>query len=197
MKKIILPIAIATWVAALTVTVLTCVFARAAERPARALDVAVDQQSIRINGVELRSGPRVGKSRYLSLQAAEKVLGAPQDTYTAGLGVTVSAWTDVGIHLQRGFRGSDEGKLFKFQIWFDDSYDKNENKHSGKFVGHVRVEGVDITPDTGFDSVRPELEKICFTVTEHPYIIEAAKAQIRIFTVGTTNKIDRVETWCL
>ncbi len=125
-----------------------------------------------------------------------KALGPVTETYVAGLGVTVFAWTDVGIHLQRGFRGSDEGKLFKFQLWLDDTYDKNEDKHSGRFGGHVRVEGVDLTSETPFDRVRPELEKIGFTVTEHPYLVEAAKGQIRIFTVGKTNKIERVEAWC-
>jgi hypothetical protein len=98
--------------------------------------------------------------------------------------------------LQRGFRGSDRGKLFKFQLWLDDAYDKNEDKRSGKFVGNVRVEGLDITPETSFDRIRSELEKIGFIVTDHPYVIEAAKGEIRIFTGGTTNRIERVETWC-
>jgi hypothetical protein len=186
----------ATRALSVCIILLALAFADAAPTASRTLDVVVDQSSIRLNGVELRSGPRAGSSRYLSLKAAEKVLGAPQDTYLAGLGVTVFAWTDVGIHLQRGFRGSDKGKIFKFQLWLEDSYNKNEAKRSGKFTGHAHVEGLDITSETSFDSIRPALEQIGFSITEHPYIIEAAKGQITIFTVGTTNKIKRIEAWC-
>jgi hypothetical protein len=117
-----------------------CVAAHASAQ--RALDIVVAQGSVRINGIELRSGPREGTLRYISLEAAEKALGPPQDTYLAGLGVRVYAWRDAGIHMQRGFRGSDKGKIFKFQVWFDDYYDKAENKHSGKFNGRVRIEGI-------------------------------------------------------
>jgi hypothetical protein len=183
-------------VVALSSTLFASGFAGASEYAARSLDVVITQQSVRVNGYELRTGPRAGTARYLSLQAAKEVLGPPQDIYPAGLGVTVFAWTDVGIHLQRGFRGSDKGKLFKFQVWLDDTDDKNEKKRSGKFVGHLRVEGVDIAPETTFDTIRPELQKVGFDITEHPNVIEAAKGQIRMFTVGTTNKIERVEAWC-
>src|SRR5207247_8563958 len=79
--------------------------------PPQSLDVVISQHSVRINGVELRSSPRAGTRRYISLESAEKVLGPPQDTYPAGLGVRVYAWRDVGIHVQRGFRGSDKGKI--------------------------------------------------------------------------------------
>src|SRR5947208_14901266 len=109
--------------------------------PPQSLDVVISQHSVRINGVELRSGPPAGIRRYISLESAEKVLGPPQDTYLAGLGVTVYAWPDPGIHVQRGFRGSDKGKIFKFQVWFQDTYSKNEDKHSGNFTGHVRKIG--------------------------------------------------------
>src|SRR5437016_8432554 len=112
------------------------------------LSVTISQSSIRINGVELRSGPKGDGGRYISLAAAEKVLGKPQDTYVAGLGVHVYAWRDAGIHMQRGFRGSDKGKIFKFQVWFVDTYDKDNDKHSGKFSGRVQLDGLDITPDT-------------------------------------------------
>jgi hypothetical protein len=186
----------ATRVAAVTVALVVWSAAARSDAGPRRLDVLVTESSIRVDGVELRSGPRAGAARYLSLDAAKRVLGPPQDTYPAGLGVMVFAWTDVGVHLQRGFRGSDKGKLFKFQVWLDETYDKNESKHSGKFAGRVRVEGVEITPDTSFDTVRPELEKAGFAVTEHPYVFEAAKGRIRLFTVGTTNRIERVEAWC-
>ncbi len=163
---------------------------------AAAFTVTISKSSIRINDVELRSGPQAGTGRYISLDAAEKVLGPPRDTYLAGLGVTVYAWPQVGIHMQRGFRGSDKGKIFKFQVWLQDAYSKNEDKHSGKFTGHVRVEGLDITPDTTFDSIRGQLEKAGFEITEYPHVISAKKGDISIFTVDTTNKIERVEAWC-
>jgi hypothetical protein len=186
----------ATRVTAVSFALFASTLAGPSELTEQSLDVVITGQSVRLNGVELRSGPRAGTVRYLSLQAAKKVLGSPQDIYLAGLGVTVFAWTDVGIHLQRGFRGQDKGKLFKFQLFLDDTYDKNEDKHSGKFTGHARVESVNITPETTFDSIRPELEKLGFIITEHPDVIEAAKAQLRILTFGTTNKIERVEAWC-
>jgi len=160
------------------------------------LSVAISQSSIRINGVELRIGPQGASGRYISLGAAEKVLGRPQDTYIAGLGVRVYAWRDAGIHLQRGFRGSDKGKIFKLQVWFVDTYDKDEDKHSGEFTGHVRLEGLDITPDTTLDSVRSQLEKVGFEITEDQNVISAKKGEITIFTVETTNKIQRIEAWC-
>jgi hypothetical protein len=165
--------------------------------PRQALNLAVSQGSIQIDGIELRSGSNVGTVRYISLSAAEKALGRPQDTYVAGLGVRVYAWPNVGIHLQRGWRGSEKGKIFKFQVWFDNSYDKAENKYSGRFHGHVRVEGLDISPETKFDSIRGRLEKLGYHVTEYPSVIAAEKGEIQIFTVGTTNKIERVEAWCL
>src|SRR5919198_896388 len=160
------------------------------------LSVTISQSSIRINGGELRSGPQGANGRYISLAAAEKVLGRPQDTYVAGLGVRVYAWLEAGIHVQRGFRGSDKGKIFKFQVWFVDTYDKNEDKHSGKFSGHVQLDGLDITPDTTFDSIRSELEKAGFEITENSNVISAKKGEITIFTVETKNKIERIEAWC-
>ena len=41
----------------------------------RKLNVALSQGSSRINGVELRPGPKVGVLRFFSLRAAEKALG--------------------------------------------------------------------------------------------------------------------------
>jgi hypothetical protein len=55
------------------------------------LSLTISQSSIRINGVELRSRPQGTSGHYISLAAAEKVLGKPQDTYVAGLGVRVYA----------------------------------------------------------------------------------------------------------
>ena len=160
------------------------------------LSVTISQSSIRINSVELRSAPKGDGGRYISLAAAEKVLGKPQDTYVAGLGVHVYAWRDAGIHMQRGFRGSDKGKIFKFQVWFVDTYHKDNDKHSGKFSGHVQLDGLDITPDTTFDSIRGQLEKAGFEITDDQNVISAKKGEITIFTVETTNKIERIEAWC-
>jgi hypothetical protein len=160
------------------------------------LSVAISRSSIRINGVELRNGSQGTSGKYISLASAEKVLAQPQATYVAGLGVHVYAWRDAGIHVQRGFRGSDKGKIFKLQVWFVDTYDKDEDKHSGKFSGHVQFDGLDIIPDTTFDSIRGQLEKAGFEITEYPNVISAKKGDITIFTVETTNKIERIEVWC-
>ena len=46
----------------------------------------------------------------------------------ARLGVRVYARRDAGIYMQRGFRGSDKGRIFKFQVWFVDIYDKDKDK---------------------------------------------------------------------
>jgi hypothetical protein len=160
------------------------------------LSVTISDTSIRINSVELRNGPQGASGKYISLAAAKKVLGQPQDTYVAGLGVRVYAWRDAGIHLQRGFRGSDKGKVFKFQIWFVDAYDKDKNKHSGKFTGRVQLDGLEITPDTTFGSIRSQLEKAGFEINDDQNVISAKKGDITIFTVETTNKIERIEAWC-
>jgi hypothetical protein len=182
-------------IAAIFVAFSFCLAQGASDVAPRTLNVIVTDRSVRLDGVELRSGPRAGSTHYLSLDAAKRVLGPPQDTYLAGLGVTVFAWTDVGIHLQQGFRGSDEGKLFKFQVWLEDVADQ-EHKQSGKFRGRIRVEGVDISPGSTLDSVRPALKRAGFQITSHPNVIEAAKGQVRIFTIDTTNKLERIEAWC-
>jgi hypothetical protein len=181
---------------ALFVAVVLSALVAGSSSAAGPLSVTISQRSITINGVDLRSGPRSSNGRYISLAAAEKVLGRPQDTYVAGLGVHVYAWRDAGIHMQRGFRGSDNGKIFKFQVWFVDTYDKNEDKHSGKFSGHIQLDGLDITPDTTFDSIRGQLEKAGFEISDNQNVISAKKGDITIFTVEATNRIERVEAWC-
>lgn len=159
----------------------------------RSIAIVITQGSIRVNGIELRSNQRGDIPRFLSLEAAEKALGQPQDNYPAGLGVQVSAWRDLGIHLQRGWRGPEKGKLFKFQVWLDDHYDKDEGKHSGKFIGRVQVEGVDIASESTLDSVRANLEKRGFSVSKKG----AEKGEIKIFAVNGSNRIERIEIWCL
>jgi len=166
---------------------------------ADAPSISVSQSSIRINGRELRIGPKADAGRYISLSSIEKELGAPQDTYEAGLGVRVYSWPELGIQVQRGWRGPEKGKIFKFQVYFEDDYSQTEDKHSGKFSGHVQVEGLDITSNSEFNDIRPELEKAGFKITEYPKelnIIGAENRTIRIFTVNTTNRIKRLEIWC-
>ena len=158
--------------------------------------VTISENSIRIHGVELRTGPQASTGKSISLSAAEKVLGPPQDNYVAGLGLHVYAWRDAGIHVQRGFRGPENGKILKFQVWFVNDYDRAEDKHTGKFTSVVDVEGIDIEPDTTFDSIRDALQKAGFEITENADVTIAKKGDISIFTVETTNKIQRVEAWC-
>src|SRR5262249_30013856 len=129
-------------------------------------------------------------------EAAHQALGPAEDTYIAGLGVTVLAWPSAGIHIQRGFRGPEKDKLFKLQVWFNDYYSKAEAKHSGSFSGHVHVDGLNISPGSTFDSIRTDLQKAGFDIVDYPHVISAKKGAITIFTVDTTNKIDRVEVWC-
>ena len=71
-----------------------CCIDRAAYRPVHWCcppNITISETSIGINGVELRSGPRSPTGRYISLSAAEKMIGSPQDNYIAGLGVRVYA----------------------------------------------------------------------------------------------------------
>jgi hypothetical protein len=164
----------------------------AQQNASRLLHVTLLQGSGRINGVELRTGPKVGVPRFFSLRAAEKALGAPEDTYVPR-GVRVYAWRSVGIHLQRGWRGPEKDRLFKLQVYFDDDYDRFVDKHTGAFSGSVRVEGVDIHAGTLLQSVRPQLESIGFQVTEDT----AEKGEIKILAINPARRIDRIEQWCL
>src|SRR5262245_65745671 len=104
------------------------------------LSVTISESSIRINGVELRNGSQGGGGRYISLTAAENAFGRPQDIYVAGPGVRVYAWRDAGIHMQKGFRGSDKGKIFKLQVWFVDAYDKDKDKQAVRLSEHVKID---------------------------------------------------------
>jgi hypothetical protein len=157
--------------------------------------IDISNTSIRVNNVEIRTGPQAGTGRYISLDAVESVLGPSREPYGAGR-VAVYAWPESGFHVQEGFRGAEEGKIFKFQVYLHDTYSEIEDKHSGKFSGQVHVEGLDITSDTTFDSIRVALEKAGFEIKEYPAVVIAEKGRIRILTVGTTNEIQRVEVWC-
>ncbi len=153
-------------------------------QPPVALTISVTETSIKIGDIELRKGPPQGKYRYISPAAAEKALGPVTE-----------------IHLQEGIRGAEKGKIFKLQVYMEDDYDARSEKNSGKFNGHVQVEGVDIGPGTTFDSVRDELKKEGYKITEQPDLSYAQKSgpwgQIQIFTAGGSGKIGRVEVWCL
>jgi hypothetical protein len=98
-------------------------------------------------------------------------------------------------HAKR-FPSSGKGKIFKLQVWFVDTYDKDADKHSGKFSGHVQLGGLEITADTTFDSICGQLEKAGFEITEDSNVMSVKKGEITIFTVETTNRIERVEAWC-
>jgi len=172
---------------------LTVLSPLSAESRSRLPAIDIGEKSIRIDGVEIRTA----RNGYISLPVVEMLLGKPQDIYPAGLGVRVHAWRDLGIHMQRGWRGAEKGKLFKFQVWLVDYYDKAEDKHSGRFTGDIMVEGVNIAPGSTLNSLRPQLASAGFHIAEHPGVIEAEKGQISIFTVDTTNKLQRVEAWCL
>jgi hypothetical protein len=158
--------------------------------------VSITETSIKIGDIELRSGPPQGKYRYISLAAAEKALGPATDRYSPGR-VLVYARPNLGIHLQEGMRGAEEGKIFKFHVYFEDEYDARSEKNSGKFNGQVRVDGLDIGPATAFESIRNELKKKGYKITEQPELSYAKKSgpwgQILIFKSGTSGKISRVE----
>jgi hypothetical protein len=162
-------------------------------------EITLSQGSIRINGIELRTDSRAGATRYISFAAAERALGQPQDRYAAGLGVRVYAWRDLGLHLQRGWRGPEKDKIFKFQVWFSDYYDKTADKrsgtHSGTFKGHVNVEGLQIGPETTLDAIGEQLDKKGFVMTKYPYATSATKGEVTIWTVETSNKIERIEVF--
>ena len=158
--------------------------------------IVVSPNSIRIGRIELRSGPRQRTSKYISLAAAERVLGYPDDQYTAGLGVTVYSWRKCGIHLQKGWRGDDKGKVFKFQVYLHNDIDRLDGKSTHKFLGHVQVDGLDISATTKFDDIREELQERGCSVKTEAEDTSADKGAVSIFTVGTTNEIERVEVWC-
>lgn len=164
----------------------------AQQKASRLRDVTLSQGSSRINGVELRTGSKVGVLHFFSLRAGENALGAPEDTYVPR-GVRVYAWRSVGIHLQRGWRGPEKDGLFKLQVYFDDDYDRFVAKHTGAFTGSVRVEGVEIHAGTLLQSVRTQLESIGFQVTEDT----AEKGEIKILAINPARRIDRIEQWCL
>ncbi len=172
----------------------------AEDRPTPALEISISETSIKLGEIELRSGPSRGKYRFLWLAAGKKALGPVAEKYSAGR-VVVYAWPAVGVQIQEGIRGSESGKMFKFQVYLEDDFDSRSEKHSGKVPGPVRVEGLEMGPSTTFGSLRDELQKKGYKITEEPDLTYASKSgawgQIQIFSVGSSGKIGRVEVWCL
>jgi hypothetical protein len=80
--------------------------------------------------------------------------------------VLVYARPKVGINLQRGWRGPEKGRIFKFEVWFADSEQDAPHKRTEKFDGYLQVEGLDISPGTTFNAMWPELEKKGYQITE-------------------------------
>ena len=161
------------------------------QNAARGIDIVLSQGSSRINGVELRTGPRRDAPRFFSLPAAEKALGAPEDTYVPR-GVQVYAWSKVGIHLQRGWRSDEKGKLYKLQVYLEDDHDSRVDKHTGEFPGTIMVDGVAIKAGTLLQNVRRALEAAGFHTED-----TAEKGEIRVLAINPERKIDRIEQWCL
>jgi len=161
------------------------------------VNIAISGGSLQIDGIELRRDPPRDSQRYLSRPEAEKALGKPLDNYHTSPSVRLFGWPDRGIQMLQGLRGVEKGKIFKFQVWFTDYYDKANKKHSGICPGHVHLDGADIGPDTTFDQIREALQKNGWAVGDYSGTKSANKGEISIFTVGgASDKIERVELWC-
>ncbi len=118
-------------------------------------EVVITRSSVRIDGVELRRS----RTGYFSFGAARRVLGPRPAQWVAGLGVTVYAWQELGISLQRGWRGPEKGQLFKLHVWLRDNFGGPYNQHGSSFRGHLRVDGVDLQVGQSLAALRPELER--------------------------------------
>lgn len=164
---------------------------RAASAPAILPKIAVAGKSIRIDGVEICTE----KDGFISLDAVQKVLGPFEDMYAGGLGVQVYSWPSCGIQVQRGWRGPEKDKMFKFQVWFVDSHSRNEDKNTGCFAGEVFVDGLRLDAHSALRQIRPDLEKVCFLFEEEPGFIKAGKGTVSIFTADGTDALQRIEVW--
>src|SRR5690349_18449393 len=69
------------------------------------IKISISESSIKVGGTELRSGPRAGKTKYISKKAVEKVFGSVGDKYPAGR-VVIYAWPNLGIQVHEGIRGT-------------------------------------------------------------------------------------------
>jgi hypothetical protein len=152
--------------------------------------VVISDSSIRINGIELRRA----QYSYISLSSARRALGPPSAQYSWGAPIYV--WRRVGVALQTGWRGAEKGRIFKFQVYFEPSYDRRTEMKSGLFRGQLQVDGINITPETAFQSIHAKLKNKGFVVTEGGYVNFAKKGGIEVFQAETTGKIARVDAWC-
>lgn len=164
---------------------------RAASAPVVPPKIAVAGKSIRIDGVEICTE----KDGYISLEALQKVLGPYEEMYAGGLGVQVYGWPAFGIQVQRGWRGPDRDKIFKFQVWFVDSHSRDEDKNTGCFRGKVTVLGVAMGWDSKFKDLRKRLEAAGLPAGEGQRFIEAENGSVKILLVDGTDQIERVEVW--
>ena len=127
------------------------------------------------------------------MAAARRALGPPPESWVAGLGVTVYAWPALGIWLQRGWRKPELGKLFKLQVWLEDSYDRNEDKHSGRFAGRVSVDGLNLRAGMSLTDLRPALERAGYQQTSNGIF---GKGSVSIMAAESNpEKVGRVEIW--
>ena len=161
-----------------------------------AINISISDSSIKVGEIELRTGPLATKGKYISKKAAEKVFGPVADEYSPGR-VSVYAWPNLGLQIQEGLRGSEEGKIFKFIAFFENN--RREDKNSGEFKGHVVVNGIDVEPNTSFESIRTELTQQGFKVTSSGDTTYARKespsGHIEIYK-SQAGKIEWIEAWC-
>ena len=161
-----------------------------------AISISIADDSIKVGEIEMRTGPPAINGKYISKKAAERVFGAVADKYCPGR-VFVYAWPNLGVQIQEGLRGSEEGKIFKFIAFFENN--RREDKDSGEFKGHVVINGIDIEPNTSFESIRTELAEKGFKVTssgETTYARkESSSGNIQIYK-SVAGKIKWIEAWC-
>ena len=67
---------------------------------------------------------------------------------------------------------------------------------SGLFQGKLQVDGINITSETEFGSIRAKLKDKGFVVSEGGNVTFAEKGGIDVFQSETTGKIARVDAWC-
>jgi hypothetical protein len=163
----------------------------AAEPRAKATPVVViSGDSVRIGGIELRRA----EDGFISLSAAKRALGAPSAQYSWGAPIYV--WHQFGIALQTGWRGEEKGRIFKLQVYFEPSYDRRTEMRSAVFSGRLRMDGVDITAETDFESIASRLKNKGFAVVEGSNLRFARKGGIEVFQSESTGKIARIDAWC-
>jgi hypothetical protein len=162
--------------------------------------ISITESSIKIGDVELRTGPRIGKYRYISLEAAGKAVGPFAEKFLAGQ-VLVYPWPKLGIQMEEGMRGPEQGKVFKFLVFLESRFDQNSNTNSGQTSGHVQLEGIDLEPTMAFDQLRERLQEKGYKVTDEGDVTSARKSgpwgQITIYKSRSSGRVGWIEVWCL